>query len=110
METSPSAVPRHDGTEEDRVKRLREILFFFFCIILGELYLCVTLPAVLSPFWECGTFRAPPQRAFLRYLQGTCGATSPVNGNELAVIAEVAALITLYLTAVLSLLTPSCGR
>lgn len=43
METS------HDGAEEDRVKRLPEILF---CVILGELYLCVTLPAVLSPFLD----------------------------------------------------------
>lgn len=110
IETSQSAIARHDGTEGDRVKRLREILFLFFCIILGELYLCVTLPAVLSLFWECGTFRPPLQRAFRCYLQDACGATRPANGNELAVIAAVAALITVYLTAVLSQLTPSCGR
>lgn len=30
IETSQSAIARHDGTEGDRVKRLREILFLFF--------------------------------------------------------------------------------
>lgn len=43
METHQSIAPRHYGTEEDIVLRLREILFFCRRIILGELYLSVTL-------------------------------------------------------------------
>lgn len=112
METSQSAVAKHDGTEEDGVKRLKEILFFFFCIILGELYLCMTLPAVLSPFRKRGTLRTGGAAClFVSICRAcVCAATRPANGNELGVIAEVAAPITVYLTAVLSQLTPSGGR
>lgn len=115
METSQSAVAKHDGTEEDGEKRLREILFCFFCFfcfILGELYLCMTLPAVLSPFRKRGTFRTGGAAClFVSICRAcVCAATRPANGNELGVIAEVAAPITVYLTAVLSQLTPSGGR
>lgn len=54
LQSSQVMETRHDGAEEDRVKRLPEILF---CVILGELYLCVTLPAVLSPFLGPSTRR-----------------------------------------------------
>lgn len=89
-------------------ERLGEILFII--IILEELYLTATPAAVLSPSWECGTFRPPTPRAGCLYLQTACGATRAANGNELAVIAEVAALITVYLTTVLSPPTSSWGR
>lgn len=103
-----SAAPRHDGTEEDVGKRLGEILSIM--IILAELYLTVTLTTVLSPCWERGTFSPPTRGAGCLYLQTACGATRAANGNELAVITEVAALITVYLTTVLSQLTSSWGR
>lgn len=82
----------------------------FFVIILEELYRSVTLTAVLSPPWECGTFSPPTRRAVCLYLQRAREATRATDGNELAVITEVAAPITVYLTAVLSRLTPSCRR
>lgn len=108
--TCSDLTPTGDGClpEEDTGKRLGEILFII--IILEELYLTVTLAAVLSPSWECGTFSPPTRRAGCLYRQTACGATRAANGNELAVIAEVAALITVYLTTVLSQLTSSWGR
>lgn len=71
METSQSAVAKHDGTEEDGVKRLREILFFLYypwrTLSVHDASCC---PISYSETWDflhrrCGV-------PFRLYLQSVC--------------------------------------
>jgi len=89
------------------LKRLREILFFLYypkrtvskCDVLSssEMNCCFTL--VISSFWECGTFSLVNMQ-FVSICR--MWGQKDSQWKWAAVIAEVGALITVYMTAVLS--------
>ena len=107
METCQSAAPRHYGTDEDVVKRLREI---HFSVLSSENFIWM---------WRVEQWWTERLLSLSYLLSGRVGpsvwwmcSSSLSAGRErsykdgewkwAAVIVEVAALITVYLTAVLS--------
>lgn len=71
METSQSAAPRHDGTEEDAVERLREILFYYYYYPWRTLSEGCPISSLVV--WDL---------RFVSFLQGVRGVTRVADGNE----------------------------
>lgn len=102
METHQSIAPRHYGTEEDIVLRLREILFLAAVLSLENFiwaWRCEPSCWKVCHIFFLGTWDLRPgEYAGCLYLWKASEATRTANGNEPAVIAEVVAPITVYLT------------
>lgn len=91
METHHPAASRYYGTEEDIVKRLREILFFFFLYYPSRtLSECDVLSSSELNFWQgCHIFilgmwdLQSGESAVRLYLRDVCEATRTGDRNEL---------------------------